>query len=185
MMRTAISAASSSAAPASALGTNSRAGSWPISGRIRCGATRPMKPMVPVTATAPPTPSATPAITSSRSRRDIDAEALRGLLAEAERAKGAALAEQDDAARDDERQRQHDVLKAAVLQRAEQPERDLQHHERDCWTGSSPARSRRPQELEIARPARIRISSPALRPAIASSTNTEPNAAMMAATGSA
>ena len=37
-----MSAASSSAAPASALGTNSRAGSWPIKGRIRCGATSPM-----------------------------------------------------------------------------------------------------------------------------------------------
>ena len=45
IMRTAISAASSSALPASALGTSSRAGSWPIRGRIRCGATRPMKPM--------------------------------------------------------------------------------------------------------------------------------------------
>ena len=61
---------------------------------------------------------------------DIDAEALRGLLAQAERAKGMALAEQHDRAGDDERQRQHDVLKAAVLQRAEQPERDFQHHER-------------------------------------------------------
>src|ERR1039458_1658889 len=68
MMRTAISAASSSALPVSALGTNSRVGSWPISGRIRCGATRPMKPMAPDTATEPPTPSATPVITMSRSR---------------------------------------------------------------------------------------------------------------------
>ena len=60
---------------------------------------------------------------------DIDAEALRGLLAEAERAKGVALAQQDDRARRDERQRQHDVAKTAILQRAEQPERDFQHHE--------------------------------------------------------
>ena len=42
-----------------------------------------------------------------------------------------------------------------------------------------------PARLEIARPARMRISRPALRPAIASSTNTEANAIAMAATGSA
>jgi len=47
-----------------------------------------MKPMEPVTATAPPTPSATPTITASRSRPDIDAKALRGLLAEAQRPEG-------------------------------------------------------------------------------------------------
>ena len=47
---------------------------------------------------------------------DIDAEALRGLLAEAERAKGVALAPQDDRAGHDERQRQHDVAKAAIFQ---------------------------------------------------------------------
>ena len=85
--------------------------------------------MVPVTATAPPTPSAVPDDHHQPQPADIDAEALRGLLAEAERAKGVALAPQDDRARHDERQRQHDVPKAAVLQRAEQPERDFQHHE--------------------------------------------------------
>ena len=185
MMRTAISAASSSAEPASALGTSSRAGSWPISGRIRCGATRPMKPMVPVTATAPPTPSATPENHEQPQTSDIDAEALRGFLAEAQRAKGVALAEQDDRAGNDERQRQHDMLKAAVLQRAEQPERDLQHHEgiagevhHQRGGGARKARNRQARE-------RMRISSPALRPAIESSTNTEANAATIAATGSA
>ena len=60
---------------------------------------------------------------------DIDAEALRRLLAEAERAKGVALAPQNERARHDERQRQHDMAETAILQRAEQPERDFEHHE--------------------------------------------------------
>ena len=62
--------------------------------------------------------------------RDVDTEALRGLLPEAQRAEGAAPAEQDEAAEHDERQRNCDVLEAPILQRAEQPEGDLQHHER-------------------------------------------------------
>src|SRR5438045_8069057 len=57
MMRTTISADINSALPVSALGTNSRVGSCPTNGRISCGATRPMKPMVPDTETAPPTQS--------------------------------------------------------------------------------------------------------------------------------
>src|ERR1700682_6184045 len=56
---------------------------------------------------------------------DIDAKALRSLLAEAERAEGVARAKQDHRSRHDERQRQHDMTKAAILKRAEQPERDF------------------------------------------------------------
>src|SRR5580698_10226984 len=123
MMRTAISAASSNAAPVSALGINSRAGSWPISGRIKCGATRPMKPMVPVTATEPPTPSATPMITISRNRPTSTPRLSLG-------EESITLAPQHDRARDDERQRQHDMAEAAILQRAEQPECDFEDHER-------------------------------------------------------
>ena len=60
---------------------------------------------------------------------DIDAETLRGFLAEAERAKRMAPAHQDRGPRDDERQRQHHMAKAAVFQRTQQPERDLQRSE--------------------------------------------------------
>jgi hypothetical protein len=42
-----------------------------------------------------------------------------------------------------------------------------------------------PAKLEMARPERMRIKSPALRPAIESSTKTDANAAQIAATGSA
>ena len=89
-----------------------------------------MKPIVPATATAPPTPSAVPEDHQKPQPADIDTKALRRLLAEAERAKGVALAQQNDRARDNERQRQHDMAKTAILQRAEQPERDFEHHER-------------------------------------------------------
>src|SRR5204863_8736662 len=56
---------------------------------------------------------------------DIDAQALRGLLAEAQRTKSAALAEQNDRPRGDERQRQHDMAETAILQRTEQPKRNF------------------------------------------------------------
>src|SRR5260370_991068 len=84
---------------------------------------------------------------------DIDAEALRRFLAKRQRAESAALAEQDDRAHDDEWQRQPDVLKTAVFQRAEQPERDFEHregiageihHQRGCTTRQ--ARDREPRE---------------------------------------
>ena len=88
-----------------------------------------MKPMVPVTATAPPTPSATPEITNSRKRPTSTPRLCAVSSPRTQRTKGMALAEQHDRAGNDERQRKEDVLKAAVLQRAEQPERDLQHQE--------------------------------------------------------
>ena len=102
----------------------------------------------------------------------IDAEALRGLFAERERAEGVALRHQQHGADGDERQRQHDVAEAAVLQRAEQPERDLQRGER---IGREVHGQRRaaPARLEMARPARMRSSRLALRPATTSSRNTE------------
>ena len=129
MIRTAMSAASNSAAPVSALGTSSRPGSWPTSGRIRCGATRPMKPIVPVTATAPPTPSATPTITSSRSRPTSTPRDCAVSSPSVSARNALRWAQQDQCARGNERQRQRDVAKAAILQRAEQPEGDFQHHE--------------------------------------------------------
>ena len=97
MMRTAMSAASSSAAPASALGTNSRAGSWPIK--------RPHQMRRDQADEADGAGDRDRAADPERDARDhhqpqaadIDAEALRGLLAERERAEGVALAEQDDA----------------------------------------------------------------------------------------
>src|ERR1043165_8410583 len=58
--RIAMSAASTSAAPANAAGSITRAGSEPTARRTRCGATSPTKPTAPETATAAPTPSATP-----------------------------------------------------------------------------------------------------------------------------
>src|SRR6202012_1727071 len=61
---------------------------------------------------------------------DVDAKALRRLLAKAERTESIALAEQDDRARDNERQRQHDMTEAAILERTEQPERNLERHKR-------------------------------------------------------
>src|ERR1700722_9663517 len=61
---------------------------------------------------------------------NIDTKTLCGLLAEAERAKRVALAYENNRTRRDERQRQHDVAETAVLQRAEQPKRDFEHHER-------------------------------------------------------
>ena len=86
---------------------------------------------------------------------NIDAKALRGFFAERQRAEGIALAHQNDGAGSDERQRQHDMTKTAVLQRAEQPERDLQHHE---WITrqihhqrrhrASQTRNRQPRENE-------------------------------------
>ena len=86
-----------------------------------------MKPIVPVTGDR-----AADAERGAEDHRkpqpaDIDAQALRRLLAEAQRAKGVALAPQHDRARDDERQRQHDMTETAVLQRAEQPECDFEH----------------------------------------------------------
>src|SRR5882672_9436770 len=60
---------------------------------------------------------------------DLDAKALRRFLAEAEGTERIALAPQDARAGHDERQRQHDVTETAILQRAEQPERNFEHHE--------------------------------------------------------
>src|SRR5689334_17006412 len=68
MSRTATSAASNNAAPMSAAGRQTRAGSEPTRRRTRCGATSPMKPIEPATATAAPTPSATPITTMMRVR---------------------------------------------------------------------------------------------------------------------
>ncbi len=63
-----MSAAISSTAPVSAAGRQTRAGSEPTARRTRCGATSPMKPIEPATATAAPTPSATPITTIIRVR---------------------------------------------------------------------------------------------------------------------
>ena len=183
-MRTAISAANSSAAPVNALGTSSRAGSWPINGRIRCGATRPMKPMVPVTATAPPTPSATPAITKSLSRptstprlcavsspRLSARKALRWVnrMIAPVTMKGSASMTWRKLRSSSEPSSQNAISSAT-------------NGLEDRFITSAVAA---PARLEIASPARIRINSPALRPAIVSSTNTEANAMAIAATGSA
>ena len=48
-----------------------------------------MKPIEPATATAAPTPSATPTTTISRGAVDVDAERGGGVLAERQRAEGA------------------------------------------------------------------------------------------------
>ncbi len=78
--------------------------------------------------------------------RDIDTQALRGLFAKAEHTIRMTLAHQDGCADKDERQRQHHMAEAAVFQRAEQPESDLQgrervgrqvHHQRGHRTGKA------------------------------------------------
>src|SRR5689334_14741909 len=66
--RTAISAAMSSTAPIKVAGRQMRAGSEPTRRRTRCGATSPTNPIEPATATAAPTPSATPITTRIRVR---------------------------------------------------------------------------------------------------------------------
>src|SRR5215467_10046942 len=68
MSRTPTSAANNSAAPISAAGRQTRVGSEPTRRRTRCGATSPMKPIEPATATEAPTPSATPITTRIRVR---------------------------------------------------------------------------------------------------------------------
>ena len=62
--RIAMSASVASRAPPRKLGSSSRLGCWPTARRSRCGTTRPTKPTTPVTATAPPTASAVPPMTS-------------------------------------------------------------------------------------------------------------------------
>ena len=129
MSRTAISAASSSAAPDSAAGTISRPGSWPTSGRTRCGATSPTKPIEPATATPAPTAAATPATTRSRNAGEIESKALRRFLAERQRPEGAAVPEQKHHPDQHEGQRDQHMPHAAILERAEQPEGDLERSE--------------------------------------------------------
>ena len=77
------------------------------------------------------------------------------------------------------------MAEAAVLQRAEQPERDFERGEADWTTGSSPARSRRPRDWKSPGLKESAAADPALRPAMPSSTNTDANAIAMPATGSA
>ena len=95
-----MSAAVSSAAPVSAAGSSTRAGSEPTARRTRCGATSPMNPIEPATATAAPTPSATPITTISRVRPMIDAERGGGVLAERQRAERARVQREQHPARD-------------------------------------------------------------------------------------
>ncbi len=121
-----MSAAISSAAPISAAGTHTRAGSEPTARRTRCGATSPTKPIEPATATAAPTPSATPITTVSRvrsmstpSEAAASSPSVSARKARALSASSSQLAAKNGAAIDE-------VLDAAVLERAEQPERDLE-----------------------------------------------------------
>ena len=175
MIRTAISAASSSAAPVNALGTSSRAGSWPIRGRTRCGATRPIKPIVPVTETAPPTPSATPMMTSSRNRPTSTPRLC-------------AVSSPRLSARNALRWLSRTTAPAMMNGNASITWRKLRSSsEPSSQKAISSAANgfgerfitsavAAPARLEIARPERMSNSRPALRPAIPSSTNTDTNA---------
>ena len=126
MIRTAISAASNSAAPVSALGIKQA--------RRIVADQRPHQMRGDQTDKADGSADGDRATDPQRNTcdhqqpqpADIDAKALRGFFAKAQRTKSAALADQDDGACDDERQREHDMAEAAVLQRAEQPERDFE-----------------------------------------------------------
>ncbi len=118
-----------------------------------------MKPIVPVTATRAADTERNAGDDEEPQPADIDAEALRGLFAERQRTERAGLAQQDRGARDDEGQRQRDVLETAVLQRTEQPERDLQHHEgiageihHQCRGGAGETRYGEPREDQDQQP---------------------------------
>ena len=149
------------------LGSSRRLGCWPTARRSKCGTTRPTKPTTPVTATAPPTASAVPPMTSACVRLRVEPEARGRVLAERQRIEAASRRRDEQPARHHQRQREIHVREAAVGERPEHPEQDLERRVRARCEVQRERGQRRGQRVdrdarehdreEIAAPARERV----------------------------